>query len=81
MEEITTKRKILFVLAKMALLICVLVISTSAAEVTVGDVTYTVTQGATPEENTAIVNSHKGVTFTTTDITIPVSITDENGVV
>ncbi len=74
------KRKILFLLVMMALLACVLVISVSAAETTVGEVTYTLTQGATPEENTAVVNSHKSKTFTTTDITIPVSVEYEGEV-
>ena len=75
------KRKALLILVMMALLMCMLVISASATEITVGDITYTLTQGATPEKNTAVINSHKNVTFTTTDITIPVSVQDADGVV
>ncbi len=75
------KRKLLLFMVMTSLLICLFVVSISALEVTVGEVTYTVTQGATPEENTAVVNSHKSKTFTTTDITIPVSVQDENGTV
>jgi len=75
------KKKILLLMAMLAMLGCVFVISTSAAELNVGEVVYTVTQGATPAENKAVVNSHKNVTFTTTDITIPVSVQDDDGVV
>ena len=47
------KKKILLLMAMLAMLVCVFVISTSAAELNVGEVVYTVTQGATPAENTA----------------------------
>ena len=48
--------------------------SVSAASYTDGEVTYTLTKGATEEENVATINGHKGKVFTNTVITIPAYI-------
>lgn len=58
------KKKVLLTLAIMAMIICVFAISVSAAEVIVDEIKYTVTEGATEAENTAVINSHKGTKFT-----------------
>ncbi|MBO5261427.1 MAG: leucine-rich repeat protein [Clostridia bacterium] len=68
------KKKLLLTLAIMALLVFVVSLSVSAASFTYDEVNYTLTKGATEEENTAEINSHKGKSFTDTVINIPAYI-------
>lgn len=67
-------KKTFIVLAVMALLVLAFSLSISAAEYTDGEIKYTLTKGATENENTAIINDHKGTSFKNTVITIPAYI-------
>lgn len=68
------KKKLLLTLAIMALLVFVVSLSVSADSCTYDEVNYTLTKGATEEENTAEINNHKGKSFTDTVINIPAYI-------
>ena len=71
------KKKLLISLAVMALLILAFSLSVSAATYVDGEVSYTLTKGATEEENIAKINSHKGKVFENTVITIPAYVVYE----
>ncbi len=74
------QKKFLLILAMVAVVICLFVVAVGAETVTVDEVTYTLTAGATEEENTARINSHKKISFTSTELTIPVYVESEDGV-
>ena len=68
------KKKIIFTLTVLALLVFVLSLSVSAATYKDGEVSYTLTEGETEDDNVATINNHKGKIFATTVITIPAYI-------
>ena len=69
------KKKFLLTLAICALLVFAISLSVSAVDVIEDEVSYTLTKGATEEQNTALINaSNKGKSFTDTVINIPAYI-------
>lgn len=68
------KKKIILTLTVVALFVFVLSLSVSAVSYVDDEVSYTLTEGATEEENTATINNHKSKQFTNPVITIPAYI-------
>ena len=64
-------KKTLLILALLLVMGCLLSLVTFAAEATDGELTYTLMKGETEANNTAKIKSHRGKTFTETDIIIP----------
>ena len=64
-------KKTLLILALLLVMGCLLSLVTFAAEVTDKELTYTLMKGETEANNTAKIKSHRGKTFTETDIIIP----------
>ena len=67
-------KKTLLILALVLVMGCLLSLVAFAAEVTDGELTYTLTKGETEADNTAKIKSHRGKNFTETDIIIPAHV-------
>ena len=64
-------KKTLLILVLVLVMGCLLSLVAFATEVTDKELTYTLTKGETEANNTAKIKSHRGKTFTETDIIIP----------
>lgn len=63
------KKKLLVAFIAVLALVCLFTIAVSAAQI--GELNYTLTEGATESENTAKINKHENAIFEETDIVIP----------